>query len=84
MILPGVLLAPDAPTDDVDCILMSREPEKAMPERLGDQVASADMVAAISRVDLMKDAPSLFRLDATEENSRCAAFVELVVDDGVS
>ena len=84
MILPGVLLAPDAPTDDVDCILMSREPEKTVPERLSDQVASADVVAAIARVDFMKVAPSLFRFDAAEENSRCAAFVELVVDDGLS
>ena len=42
------------------------------------------MVTTIARVDVVEDAASFFGLHAAQEHASGAAFVELVVDDGVS
>ena len=41
------------------------------------------MVAAVAEVDVVENATSFFGLHAAQENAGGAAFVQLVVDDGV-
>ena len=82
MRLARVFLAPDARTDEFDCVGMRCRPVEAVPEGFGYYRACACMVAAVPCVYVAQDLASFFGGDAPLKHSGDAALIELLVDDG--
>ena len=82
--LMGELLAPFVAVNDVDCVSLHGQPEDVVAMSFGGDGSPASMVPAVARMDVMEDAATFLRGDASEETSRGGALVELVVDDGVA
>ena len=79
--LVGILLASDAPLDDVDGVSVRGEPVEVVSHGFGDQRPGAGVMAAVTGVDVLEDLASLFWLYAALEHASHAASVELVVYD---
>ena len=71
-----VELTPFTSFDDVDSILLSRQPEKTVPERLGDQRLCRHVMPTFAGVDFLKDLSPFFWRNTSLKNAGRAPFIK--------
>ena len=69
--------------DDVDSILLSRQPKETVPERLGDQRLCRHVMPTFAGVDLLKDLSPFFWRNTSLKNAGRAPFIKQSVNDRV-